>query len=567
MEPRPERILDYREYPVLYVDDEPENLRIFQLGFRRDFAILTAQSGEEGLRILNETPVAVVLSDHRMPEMTGTEFLSRVRELDPKTIRILVTAYGDAETLGSAINDGSIYRYVPKPWRPEELRLALQRGIEVYALDRERDALIRELTIVNRLGRVINQELALEPLFDLLLRAVTQDLGFDGAALLLVDERGERASFARQSPADDAVARTLARHTLAASEAPGFFGDLLNGRVRTLRFEEATRYEAPVRQWVMEVAADEVLVLPLRGKRGVIGALAVDNRRGRKAFDVDDRTLLDGVNLQGVIALENARLVDALRHSRQQVIRAERLGTLGTLAAGLAHEINNPLVSIHTFLSLVQEKRRDDDAEFWGDYYRLACQEVERIRGLVATMSRLGRSSGETPRFAPCDVGSLLEESATLLGREARRADVRLATEIEPDLPKVQAVREQLHQVLLNLVLNAMQASPKGGEVRLSARVGGPNGGAGVCVEVVDQGHGIAEEDLERIFDPFFTTKGPDKGTGLGLMICHRVVSEHGGTIEVASRPGRGATFRLRLPVEPPAPSPSESGADLVPPG
>jgi response regulator RpfG family c-di-GMP phosphodiesterase len=120
--PRPDQLRDYREYPVLYVDDEPENLRIFELTFRRDFAITTAESGEEGLEILSCQPIAVVLSDHRMPGMMGTEFLARVAELDPKTVRIMVTAYGDAETLENAINAGSIYRYIPKPWRPDDVR-------------------------------------------------------------------------------------------------------------------------------------------------------------------------------------------------------------------------------------------------------------------------------------------------------------------------------------------------------------------------------------------------------------------------------------------------------------
>ena len=130
MQPRPRQILDHREFPVLYVDDEPENLRVFELTFRREFSILTASSAEEGLRILNENPVAVVLSDQRMPGVSGVEFLSRVRSLDASAIRILVTAYGDAEILGEAINDGSIYRYVPKPWEPEDMRVTLRRAIE-----------------------------------------------------------------------------------------------------------------------------------------------------------------------------------------------------------------------------------------------------------------------------------------------------------------------------------------------------------------------------------------------------------------------------------------------------
>lgn len=548
MEPRPQNLLDYREYPVLYVDDEVENLRIFQLGFRRDFSILTATSGEEALRLLQENPVALVLSDHRMPGMTGTEFLARVREIDPRTIRVLITAYGDAETLGAAINDGSIYRYVPKPWRPDELRMTLRRGIEVYALDREREHLIRELTTVNKIARTINQELALRPLVQLLLDALHETLGYDGASLLLFEGRGETLRFAGHHPHGDDVARELSRLVLTEDEAPRFLSTLRDGRVQMLRFDEAARLEPPVRQWLTEVAADQLLVVPLRGKRQILGALAVDTRRGGRPLDAQDLTLLDGVAMVAAIAIQNARLVDDLKSSRQQVVRAERLGTLGTLAAGIAHEINNPLVSIHTFLSLAGEKRREDDPEFWGDYYRLAQQEVERIRGLVATMGRLGRSTGERPQRVPVPVADLAREATTLLAREARGGDVTLDVEAEPGAPKVLAVREQIHQVILNLLLNAIQASPPGSAVQVRLRRGGPGDEDGVTLEVSDHGSGIAEEDLERIFDPFFTTKGPDKGTGLGLMICHRIVTDHGGHLEVASLPGEGSTFRVRLP-------------------
>ena len=551
MEPRPRSLLDYREYPVLYVDDEPENLRIFELGFRREFSIVTAISGEEGLQILNEQPIALVLSDHRMPGMTGVAFLSRVRELDPKTIRVLVTAYGDAETLSVAINDGSIYRYVPKPWDAEELRVTLKRSIEVYALDRERESLVRELTAVNQIAQSINQELDLEPLLDQLLHAITDQLGFDASALLFFDEGRENLRFDLLVPAEDPVSDTITSEAIRSSAAPAFMGRLLDGETQTLFVARATEYEAPIRRWVVAVAAEEILVVPLIGKRGVIGAIAVDNRRGSAAFDVSDRTLLEGLAVQAAIAIENARLVDDLRRSRQQVLRADRLGTLGTLAAGLAHEINNPLVSIHTFLSLVGSKRTEDDQEFWGDYYRLACREVDRIRGLVATMNRLSRSGVEQTARVACDPVALVREAATLLVAEAAAAEVEFEVTAETETPKVMAARDQVHQVLLNLLLNAIQASPPGGKIRLLVTSGGPGGRDGASIEVIDNGPGIAEDDLERIFDPFFTTKGPDLGSGLGLMICHRIVADHQGTIEVSSRPGEGATFRIQLPVQP----------------
>ena len=550
MQPRPQQLLDYREYPVLYVDDEPENLRIFELAFRREFSVVTAESGDEGLRLLHQRPIAIVLSDQRMPGMAGVDFLTRAREVDPKTIRILVTAYGDAATLGGAINDGSIYRYVPKPWAPEDMRLAIRRAIEVYALDRERDELLRELTTLSRVSKTITQELELEPLVDLLLGTVIHELGYDGASLFLMEDGGRRLRNLGALP-DGPVADHLRELSFSERDAGRFLRRLQTGDTQLVTIDKVLELEGPVRDWVTEVAADEMLVIPLVGRHGVIGALAVDNRRGGRGFAVSDRTLLDGFAGQAVITLENARLVRALRESRAQVLRADRLGHLGTLAAGLAHEINNPLVAIHTFLALAPQKRSEEDAEFWGSYHALACREVERIRGLVATMGRLARGTGSEASLESCDLGALAREVTLLLARQADAGDVALVVEADASTPKVVAVRDQLHQLLLNLVLNAIQATPAGGRVWVQIAPDREHEG-GARLEVTDTGQGIPPDDLERIFDPFFTTKGPDQGTGLGLMICHRIVTDHGGTIEVESRAGEGACFRVHLRAEPP---------------
>ena len=547
MRPRPDRILDYREYPVLYVDDEPENLRIFELSFRREFVILTCESGEEALERLNSEPIALVLSDHRMPGMTGVEFLSRARELDPKTVRILVTAYGDAPTLGSAINSGAIYRFVPKPWQPDEMRLTLRRAIEAYALDREREQLVRELTLLNRVSKSLTEELELESLIDLLLETVTDELGFDGAGLLFFDTAEEVLSRGRFAPADSPVSQNLRDLEITWQTAPSFLRRLRDGEAVHLGIEEALSLEAPLRRWVTEVAADHILVVPLIGKQRAIGALAVDNRSGGTRFTGDDETLLEGLSHQAVVAVENARLVEDLRREREQVRRADRLGTLGTLAAGLAHEINNPLVSIHTFLSLAPEKRAEDDSEFWGDYHALASREVDRIRRLVEIMRGLGRDGGSSATREHFDLGELASEVVSLLQREADRARVAITVESDPRTPKLVAVRDHLHQVCINRLLNALHATPPGGEVRV--RCGPDPDRDALCLEVRDSGEGISEQDLPRVFDPFFTTKDPDEGTGLGLMICHRLVTDHGGSIEVESRQGAGSNFRVCLPL------------------
>ena len=545
MRPNPDQILDYGEYPVLYVDDEPENLRIFELTFKREFRVLTATSGERGLELLASEPIALVLSDHKMPGMLGTEFLARAAEFDPNTVRILVTAYGDAKTLGDAINSGSIYKFVPKPWRPDEMRLTLRRAIEAYALDREREQLVRELSILNQAAKALGQELELDPLMRLLLDTLTEDIGYDGATVLMLDATGRTLRPTYFSDPDSELSQTLRNVEISDANARDFMDVMREGRAEILRSDDVGELTEGLRTWLTELAADEVVALPLIGKSGMLGVLAVDNRRGGRPFGGDDQTLLEGVTHQAVIAISNARLISDLRKSREQTRRADRLGTLGTLAAGLAHEINNPLVSIHTFLSLAPEKRENDDPDFWVDFHALACREVDRIKRLVETMRSLGRDTSSIPR-EPLMASELVEEVTALVARELERARVDLVTECDADTPKLVAVRDHMHQLMMNLVLNALHATPPNGEIQL--RIRRAEDGASVRIEVTDTGPGIPDEELAQIFDPFFTTKEPNEGTGLGLMICHRIVQSHRGSIQVQSEKGQGTTFTVILP-------------------
>jgi signal transduction histidine kinase len=563
MRPKPTRLLDHREYPILYVDDEVENLRVFELTFRRDFSVLTAESATQGLEILSQHPVAVVLSDQRMPGVDGIEFLRRVRELDSRTLRILVTAYGDTKILSDAINRGNIYRYVAKPWEPEDLRLTVQRAIEVYALEAERATLLNELTILNRLSRTFHRDIDGGRLPVTLLAAIRDELDFDGYSLLLREPDSTTLRFAANEPRDE-VAEGLKQIEFDVASAPNFLDRLYKGDSQRLMTAEVAELEAPVRAWLTEVSAQEIFVVPLGGKEGVVGALAIDNRRGAPSLGTDGRMLVEGLAMQAVVAIENAQLVDDLRRSRAQVQRVDRLGTLGTLAAGLAHEINNPLVSLNTFMNLAPGKRHSDDPEFWVDYHELACGELDRIRGLVATMSRLGRSGGSPslPRESVA-VGELAEQVVRLLQRETDCAGVVVSLEVGTGLPAIEAVRDQLHQVMLNLVLNAIQASQPGGRIAIAIEPDGPpESSTGVRIQVSDAGEGITEENLEQIFDPFFTTKDPDQGTGLGLMISHQIVADHGGSIEVESVLGEGSTFHVRLPTT----GPTSPAVDASPP-
>src|SRR5262249_54275058 len=260
--PRIDRLLDWREHPILFVDDEPENLRVFELTFRREFQVRTASSGEAALESLHQSPAALVLSDHRMEGMSGVELLAKVREIDPKTVRILVTAYGDAATLSDAINNGWIYRYVPKPWRPEEMRLTLRNGIEIYALDREREQLLFELDVLNRASKLLNRELELVPLLDLLLATLTTEFGYDGATVFLFDAGRERLQAVRSAPRDTPVALQLPALDVSAAAAPEFVRRLVEGRVEVVRAAELLNLEGPVRQLAAAIAAGRRMGIP-----------------------------------------------------------------------------------------------------------------------------------------------------------------------------------------------------------------------------------------------------------------------------------------------------------------
>ena len=548
MQPKPIRLMDHREFPVLYVDDEPDNLRIFELTFRRQFTILTASSPEEGLRILHENPVAIILSDYRMPGMTGVEFLSQAREIDDSCIRMLVTAYGDVEILGDAINDGRIYRYVPKPWEPDDMGLTIRRAIETYAIERERSALLNELLLINRLSQALHRELDMEKLVRLCLDALHRELHFDGVSVGLLDRACERLQWLGHVPVDE-VSERLRQLELTRENAPGFFERMLEGHTQVLKIDDE-HLDEPIRDWVTEVSADEVVAVPLIGEQAVIGVMAVDQRRGGKHFGADERTLLDGMATQTTIAIENARVVEALRSSREQLKRADRLGTLGTLSAGLAHEINNPLVALRTFMELAPEKRSSHDEEFWGPYHELACSELERIRVLVATMGSLVQGGMEEMPIESVDLADLANRVVLLTQGQAREEGVEIEMRGGENLVPIYGVRDQLHQVLLNILCNAVDASPEGSTVEVAVEADRDHPRDVMCFTITDAGDGIPEAHMEQIFDPFFTTKSPDRGTGLGLMVTHQIVADHGGAIEVKNAPGKGASFRVKLPVK-----------------
>jgi two-component system NtrC family sensor kinase len=240
---------------------------------------------------------------------------------------------------------------------------------------------------------------------------------------------------------------------------------------------------------------------------------------------------------------------DASRETEQehQLAQSEKQASVGRLAAGIAHEINNPLTGVLTFTHMLL-RRGDLDADARHDLETIA-QSTERVRTIVKGLLDFARQTRLAPESA--DINDVVRGALALAGNQSLLKGVRLCFDPAHMLPPVTLDRNQIQSVLLNLLLNALDATEQGGHVTVSTSFASSHAGStGIEIEVADTGCGISPEHLERIFDPFYTTKEVGRGTGLGLSVSLGIVGRHGGTIRVHSRPGQGSTFTVWLPLE-----------------
>ncbi len=320
-------------------------------------------------------------------------------------------------------------------------------------------------------------------------------------------------------------------------------------RPRVLVTEELERYEINPNAVALGAALRELdceACVPLSAKGRLIGVIMLGRKTEGGIYSEEDLKLLATLGNEAAIAVENARLYEDLKQQQTQFLRAQRLATVGHLAAGLAHEIRNPLVAVKTFLQLLPE--RLDDEEFRTSFLEMTSSEVERITHLLNQLLEFARPSD--PVYRPEDLVKTADQMATLAKNEAFKRGISLTTRYDAGVPLVTMDAKQMKQVVQNLLNNAIQATPEGGTVHLDIRRHrGPEGEAQVQLEVSDTGRGIAEEDLDKLFTPFYTTR--DAGTGLGLAMAHRIIIDHHGTISVKSQLDSGTQFTITLPIEP----------------
>ncbi len=398
------------------------------------------------------------------------------------------------------------------------------------------------------------ETLDIDEILRLILEGVTKNIGFDRARLYLVNEK---------------------RNVLECKMAVGIDEERIKGITLRLDPEESVvaRSIFERQPFVIPDASKDprvnpvikekfnlhsLVVIPLLVKEKALGAIAADFVEPNKNITKEALESMMVFAQQAGLAIHNAFMYQELKTFSQQMeekiqktssdlskteaqlIRSEKLAALGQLAAGIAHEIRNPLTSINILIHSLTENLPTEDSR-WEDL-KVIEEEILRINEIVDQFLRFAKPA--PPLLVKAEVVSIVEETLQLLRPQIEKQRILVQKEFQ-SLPPILMDREQMKQVILNLLLNGVQAMPKGGHLSLKGHI--PEGDHWIKLSIQDSGIGIPPEDIGRLFDPFFSTK--EGGVGLGLSIAHRIIDQHRGKIEVESALGKGTLFTVWLPV------------------
>lgn len=501
---------------ILYVDDDPQNLNSFKALFRREYNVFLASSAYAGLEILKEKDIQVLITDQRMPEMTGTELLETAADMFPKTQRFLLTAYSDFDPIVEAINKGRVQGYFSKPIDDQFIRERIENGLSTFYLERENSQLSNDVkekesflsAILDNIPDIIFVKDAKTMKFVELNKAGEQLLGFPRREIIgkkvrdfLSEEEAERCE-----QTDQKVLNTLS---------------LLN-----------------IPEEKIMSADQEVHTFNTK-------KIAIADHNGEVAFII-------GVSRD---ITEQRRQQEREKQLQHQLIQAQKMEAIGTLAGGIAHDFNNILTMIlgYTDLCIVDA----ESGSVRPENLREIMTAGERGKDLVKQILTFSRQTDDKAK--PIEVSAIAEEVLHLI-RASIPKTIEISSKFESDA-LIMGNPSQIHQVFINLFTNAAFAMQEnGGKLEImitnvTITDNDPEAPEGLApanylkITVSDNGSGIPPEIINSIFDPYFTTKEAGKGTGIGLAIVQGIIVEHGGKITVSSEAGKGTKFTFYLPV------------------
>lgn len=507
------------DWKVVLIDDEVDILDVVSINLLdAGYEVATASNGEEGLDLCRSFSPQIVITDIRMPRLDGLEVLATIKRQTPEIEVIVATAFAEMDYAVRALQlDAS--DFVTKPVGDEALHLALKRAKERYT---SRKWMADYTDFLEKQNAETSDELARAISYrkNLINNSLDGILGCDAQDMVVTFNRSLETMLGWGQ--DEVVGKmSLSRFFRLEDERrlkDTLISDAYGGRNRLMLFETN-----------------------IIGKSGQTVPVQVS---GTALKDQDQTTNM-------VFFFRDLREVRRLEREmadKARILHQDKMMSLGRLAASVAHEINNPLSGVLNYIRLMSKKidRGPLDAESldkFKRYLELVESETSRCAEIVSSLLTFSRKSPTT--FGRLRIDSLIDRCALLSQHKLQLTNIVLQKTCEPDLPPIDGDFNQLQQSVINLIFNAIDAMPEGGQLDLAGYLDRTDGQ--VTIMVKDTGHGIKESDLPHIFEPFFTTKDEGYGVGLGLSTVYGIMEHHNGTVQVESIPGKGAVFYLKL--------------------
>jgi len=416
----------------------------------------------------------------------------------------------------------------------------------------------RQLRRILEITRILNTTLNLDTLLNTIIEMARNITTTEAASILLLEPATGELHFKAATGAGESKVKSLVV-PLEGSIA-GWI--VTNNRPLIVNNTEEDRRHYQQVDHLINFSTRSILGVPLCVKDKTIGVIEVVNKHKDLPFTKHDQEILEALAAQAAIAIENAQLyknlqdqIRAREEAQTRLIHTEKLASIGQLVAGIAHELNNPLTSIIGYAQLLQYNQKQGETQ---SDLNIIVNQAKRAAKIVRGLLTFARQ--HPPEQKPVQVNDIINSTLNLLDYELRTHNITWNIHLNPNLPLTMADPNQLQQVFVNLINNAryaMSTEHGGGKLTITTETGLsrlpeslPDKPV-IRIIVQDDGPGIPPEILPRIFDPFFTTKSVGEGTGLGMSVCHGIISEHKGHIWAESEPGQGATFFVELPIRP----------------
>lgn len=514
---------------ILVVDDESgmREMLSYELG-SRGYQVATAGNGEEAMEKMVSENFQLVITDIKMPKMDGLKLLDAVKKAKPEVEVIMSTGYGTVEAAVDAMKKGA-YDFVQKPFNIEEIAALAEKALEKTEL--------KMMLGIYEASKAVFSSVKLENLLPVITGITRRILKADDVAVTLTAPSG--------------------RQVLSASDG---LGGLAAGPLRVEIAEEAASTgSGPViitgggTGRLSELAAGggvrSVLLFPLTLDANTLGVLVASRAAGSEPFSAADLRHATILCAQIAQTIHNSKLyaelgakIEELERLQSHLVQVEKMAAIGRLAAGVAHEINNPLAGIMGFSELLLKAGDLKPAQ--AEDVQSILTQTHRCRKIVQNLLYFSRRHASVRK--PVDVKELLEISLQLSKHDLASREIQVETDLPAKVPEMYGDPAQLEQVFLNVIANARYALDGRPDPRL--RISMKVKDESLELRFADNGCGIAPENISKVFDPFFTTKPIGQGTGLGLSISYGIIRRHNGTITLESRPGSGAEFIITLP-------------------